>query len=271
MTDIPNLMTIGRFSSLTRISVRMLRHYDSHGVLTPARVDDETGYRWYASGQLADAMLVRQLRDVGFGVPAIGALLAARGTSTFTDALEQQRAALVDEARAAQHRLDLIDRMREAHRKETTMSITIDEHPFASRQVVSLRGVIPTYTDEPMLWDRFMPELGRQGVSVVGACGALNHDDGYQEQDVDTEVWAPVAPGTTVDDPLVARELPEQRSLRATLTGPYQQIGEACDVLARAAGERELVATGGMRYVYLNDVRTTPAEELVTEIYLPID
>lgn len=270
MTDIPNLMTIGRFSSLTRISVRMLRHYDAHGVLTPDRVDEGTGYRWYASGQLADAMLVRQLRDVGFGVPAIGALLAARETSTFADALEQQRAALVDDARAAQHRLDLIDRMREAHRKETTMSVTIDEHPFSARQVVSLRGVIPTYTDEAMLWEKIMPELGRQGVTITGACGALNHDDGYEERDVDTEVWVPVAPGTSVDEPLLARELPEQRALRATLTGPYDQIGDACDLLVRQAGERDLTATDGMRYVYLNDVRTTPPEQLVTEIYLPI-
>lgn len=28
-------MSIGRFSSLSRISVRMLRHYDAHGVLVP--------------------------------------------------------------------------------------------------------------------------------------------------------------------------------------------------------------------------------------------
>lgn len=270
MTDIPNLMSIGRFSSLTRISVRMLRHYDAHSVLAPAQVDDDTGYRWYASAQLADAMLVRQLRDVGFGVPAIGALLAARDTSTFADALEQQRSALVDDARAAQHRLDLIDRMREAHRKETTMSVTIDEHPFSARQVVSLRGVIPTYTDEAMLWEKFMPELERQGVAITGPCGALNHDDGYQERDVDTEVWVPVAPGTTADEPLIARELPEQRALRATLTGPYDQIGDACDHLARQAGDRDLAATGGMRYVYINDVRTTAPADLVTEIYLPI-
>lgn len=39
MAETPNLMSIGRFSALTRLSVRMLRHYDSHGVLVPADID----------------------------------------------------------------------------------------------------------------------------------------------------------------------------------------------------------------------------------------
>ncbi|MGF6885365.1 DNA-binding transcriptional MerR regulator [Nocardia sp. GAS34] len=43
MTDPSNLMSIGRFSSLSRISVRMLRHYDAGGVLIPAIVDNSTG------------------------------------------------------------------------------------------------------------------------------------------------------------------------------------------------------------------------------------
>ncbi len=37
MTDTPSLMPIGRFSSLSRISVRMLRHYDAIGLIRPAR------------------------------------------------------------------------------------------------------------------------------------------------------------------------------------------------------------------------------------------
>ncbi|WP_265445740.1 MerR family transcriptional regulator [Flexivirga meconopsidis] len=270
MTDTSNLIPIGRFSSLTRISVRMLRHYDAHGVLVPAQVRADTGYRLYAPSQVGDAMLVRQLRDVGFGVPAIGALLAARGTSTFTSALEQQRAVLVDETRAAQHRLDLLDKMRETHRKELTMSVTIDEHPFEARHIVALRDTIPTYADEGRLWDRLLPEVERQRIAVDGPCGALDLDDEFQEQDVDKEIFVQVPAGTTAAAPLTSRDLPQQRAVRATLTGPYTEIGDACDQLARWAADRGTPGTGGMRYVYLNDVRSTPPEQLVTEIYLPI-
>ena len=67
-------LRIGAFSTLSRLSVRMLRYYDTHGVLSPASTDPDTGYRQYAAGQLAEALLIRQLRDIGFSVSAIAAL-----------------------------------------------------------------------------------------------------------------------------------------------------------------------------------------------------
>jgi len=45
------LMTIGRFSRLTGLSVKALRHYDELGLLRPAAVDGQTGYRSYSSAQ----------------------------------------------------------------------------------------------------------------------------------------------------------------------------------------------------------------------------
>lgn len=41
------MFSIGEFASIGRVSVRMLRHYDEIGLLTPARVDPFTGYRSY--------------------------------------------------------------------------------------------------------------------------------------------------------------------------------------------------------------------------------
>lgn len=60
--------------------------------------------------------------------------------------------------------------------------------------VVALCGTIPTYTDEPLLWDRMMPELARQQITPVGPCGVIEHDDAYAEHDVDEEIFLPVAP-----------------------------------------------------------------------------
>ena len=41
------LMKIGEFSKLSRVSVRMLRHYDEIGLLKPAETDPWTDYRYY--------------------------------------------------------------------------------------------------------------------------------------------------------------------------------------------------------------------------------
>src|SRR5690606_38977846 len=123
MTETADLLSLGSFSSLTRLSVRMLRYYHEHEVLVPAHVD-ESGYRWYSREQVADALLVRDLRDVGFGVSAIAPLLAARSTPSFERALATRRDVLVQESRAASQRLHRLDRM--LHHMRGTIMSTID-------------------------------------------------------------------------------------------------------------------------------------------------
>lgn len=148
--------------------------------------------------------------------------------------------------------------------------VTIEERPFAARRVATLRGTIPTYKDENQLWDRIMPELGRQQIAITGPCGAIDLDEDFQEHDVDKEVFVPIPAGAIATAPVEVRDLPEQPAVCATLTGSYDLIGDACDQLVAWATERGLNGIGGMRYVYVNDVRTTPPQDLVTEIYLPI-
>ena len=44
----PNMLKIGEFSKLSRISIRMLRYYDEMGLLVPETIDPFTGYRYYS-------------------------------------------------------------------------------------------------------------------------------------------------------------------------------------------------------------------------------
>ncbi|MFB9688840.1 MerR family DNA-binding transcriptional regulator [Amycolatopsis plumensis] len=57
-----NMVSIGEFSRLSRLSAKALRLYGELGLLVPAHVDAETGYRWYAVTQLDHARLVASLR-----------------------------------------------------------------------------------------------------------------------------------------------------------------------------------------------------------------
>src|SRR5581483_11905262 len=62
--DTRSLMPIGRFARLTGLSVKALRHYDELGLLPPAAVDPETGYRSYATAQVERAEAIRLLRQL---------------------------------------------------------------------------------------------------------------------------------------------------------------------------------------------------------------
>ena len=141
------LIRIGEFSTLTRLSVRMLRYYDANGVLSPATIDDFTGHRFYASSQVRDATLIRQLRDVGFSVSAIAALLPQRDDpEALGRALAVQRDQLVADAEAVRRRIAEIDRLiSHTTRRATMADITVTTHP--AQLVAALRTKIYAYTD----------------------------------------------------------------------------------------------------------------------------
>ncbi|MEU0104058.1 MerR family transcriptional regulator [Streptomyces sp. NPDC006251] len=65
------MLTIGAFAKACRLSPKALRLYDELGLLRPARVDPDTGYRYYAVAQLEQARLVAWLRRLGMPLAEI--------------------------------------------------------------------------------------------------------------------------------------------------------------------------------------------------------
>ncbi|MGN9759868.1 MerR family transcriptional regulator [Streptomyces sp. SD31] len=67
----PEMLTIGVFAKACRLSPKALRLYDELNLLRPARVDPDTGYRYYAPAQLEQARLVAWLRRLGMPLARI--------------------------------------------------------------------------------------------------------------------------------------------------------------------------------------------------------
>lgn len=74
------LVNIGTFALLTGLSIPMLRYYHEIGVLEPASVDPDTGYRRYSREQVAQARLIGRLRSVEVPVNDLTRALAANGS-----------------------------------------------------------------------------------------------------------------------------------------------------------------------------------------------
>jgi DNA-binding transcriptional MerR regulator len=78
------MFSIGEFARLGTVSVRTLRHYDEIGLLEPAKVDPETGYRSYSASQLGQLNRIIALKNLGSSliwnassiVPYSGVMLA---------------------------------------------------------------------------------------------------------------------------------------------------------------------------------------------------
>ncbi|KUL40553.1 hypothetical protein ADL12_12935 [Streptomyces regalis] len=115
------MLTIGVFAKACRLSPKALRLYDELDLLRPARVDPDTGYRYYAPAQLEAARLVAWLRRLGMPLARIREVrslepqAAARAVGAYWARVEAETAVRRDLAEF------LIDHLTTPSRKDTTM------------------------------------------------------------------------------------------------------------------------------------------------------
>ena len=93
MSD-PPMLRIGPFSRASSLSIKALRFYHETGLLVPAVVDPETGYRSYSPAQLIDAAVIHRLRELDVPLDSIREVLTARDPAVTQKVLAEQAAVL---------------------------------------------------------------------------------------------------------------------------------------------------------------------------------
>ena len=69
------MMTIKEFASLCNCNTQTLRYYDKIGLLKPVKVDQWSGYRYYAKSQAIDFVKIKNLQAADFTIKEIETLL----------------------------------------------------------------------------------------------------------------------------------------------------------------------------------------------------
>lgn len=93
------------------------------------------------------------------------------------------------------------------------------------------------------------------------------------DESADVEVAMPVSEivEITGDDEIRGYELPGGKMAKIVHKGPYEECTKAYEVLFSWVEENRKRIIGPIREVYFNDPREVPPEEILTEIYAPID
>jgi DNA-binding transcriptional MerR regulator/effector-binding domain-containing protein len=261
------VFAIGEFAGLGRVSVRMLRHYDAIGLLTPARTDPDTGYRYYEADQLRRLNRIIALKELGLGLEKVAAILDDKvGVEELHGMLRLRRAQLEAQLAADTARLTNIEarlRMIEEEGYMTTEDVVLKQIPSA--RVAELSALAASYDGEDIgpvigpLYDEMFCRLGTAGIQPSGAPIAYYLPESADGQ-VRVHAAVEVASGTKAAEGLEVLDLPGIGSA-ATIVhrGAMDEAFRSMQLLARWIDDNGYRPVGYAREVCLQFDPQNPA------------
>lgn len=249
------MFRIGEFSRFSRVSVKMLRHYDELGLLVPAHVDPATGYRYYTADQLPRVSRIVALRDLGFGLEQIGRLLDEDlPAEQLRGMLKLRRAELAQQMENTAAQMALVEtRLALLDRAGSPPTYDVILRPVASQTVATIRQ--PISTDDATvtaLFEELEAYVARFKARAPLPPLMLTHVSAFPEQAEDIEIAVPINRPLPTDDRVAVRELPGHDTTACVVcTGGYEALPEAFAVLLGWLERHRYRAVGPTREVYL--------------------
>jgi DNA-binding transcriptional MerR regulator len=244
-----DLMPIGEFAAASRLSQKALRLYGENGLLPPAWVDPDNGYRYYRHEQLHTATLIALLRRAGMPLTEIRSFLREPSL----ERLDEYERAVADEFVERRRVLRYVNRILKEEPMYDVLTKQVDEQPYVSR---TKHVLVPDL--EPFILDTF-GELGRDDAPAPGFVlyhGAVNNDE-----DGPVEACVPKADGD--------KRLPAGEAAFTGITGEqcrFPQILGAYEAVYRWLKEQGREANGPAREIYLRG----PGEGEQLQIAVPL-
>jgi DNA-binding transcriptional MerR regulator len=244
-----NLLSIGEFADASRLSQKALRLYGENGLLPPAWVDPDSGYRYYRPDQLRTATLIAFLRRAGMPLNEIRSFL--RGPSV--DRLEDYERRATDEFAERRRILRYVKRFLKEEPMYDVLTKKVAEQPYVSRSKRVLVRDLETFITQTFR------ELG--GGNATAPPFVLYHGPVNAEEDGPVEVCVPTTDGD--------KQLPAAEVAFVQISGEqcqFPQILGAYESVYRWAKDHGREPDGSPREVYLSE----PGPDERLEIALPL-
>ncbi|MFI1930079.1 MerR family transcriptional regulator [Streptomyces sp. NPDC020330] len=272
------MFTIGDFARYGRVSPRMLRHYDAIGLLTPDRTDPATGYRLYGAAQLARLNRIIALKDLGFTLQQVGAVLDERvGPEELRGMLRLRRAELAEAVAAASARLARVEaRLRSIESEGHMPADDVVIRAVPAVRVAELTGTAASYQPQDIgpvigpMYERLFPLLEGAGLRPAGP-GIARYEDAPEGGGAITvhagvTVSAPVGPVGDTGARVV--ELPPFEAATIMHRGAMDDVLSTTHTLAHWLDAHGYRSTGYAREVNLEC--PPDREQWVTELQEPV-
>jgi DNA-binding transcriptional MerR regulator len=272
------MFSIGEFARLGGVSVRTLRHYDEIGLLPPATVDPDTGYRGYSARQLTQLNRILALKELGLSLTQARRLLDGVTVEELSGMLILRRAQLEHELDQHQNQLLGVEaRLRSIAREGAVPADDITAKTIPAIGVVVIAGQAPGWGPENIVpvVNRLAGQFDQLGIHdrVKEAGPRMIFYDWGHDEDITVHLALPVTePPGELPAPAEYRVLPEIEAAAAVRSGPAASIFPMVyQDLFRWIEERGFRAVPGPgREVWVNEIDDiADVAQQVFEIQLP--
>lgn len=269
------MLKIGDFSKLSRISIRMLRHYDEIGLLIPADIDFFTNYRYYSETQLTVASRISMFKSMGFSLNDIAIMIKNQdNVEILSRFFAAKQLEVQEQEKELSYRILLlqaaIQRLRE---DKQMMKYDVIFKTLPMRTVASVRKIIPTYSKEGILWNIIKSEIAPLQVQYTNPSYglAIYHDEGYKETDVDVEIQISVKGKYFDTENVHFKTVLDQEVVSSTYKGSYDQLTAVNEAIASWIHHHGYELNGSMFCIYhVGPSQTTNPNEWVSEVCFPV-
>ncbi|MBN8657200.1 MAG: MerR family transcriptional regulator [Anaerolineae bacterium] len=281
------MFKIGEFSKLSRVSVRMLRHYDQLGLLKPVQTDTFTNYRYYTADQLPRLNRILALRDLGFSLEQISGMLDEELSSEqMLGMFKLKRAEIEQQMQDDQLKLSRLEaRIYQLGRKKDTGMYDVILRNVGMDLVASYREVAEDDDRITSMFNELETYVARFDKARADKPPfTIYHDAEYRETEIDAEVAVPLTfpiPGT---ETIQVREMPAISTAACVVhSGSYAALYQAYNALLSWIEGNHYRMLGPIREVYLRygadglgfnlppTYLEEDADQFVTELQLAVE
>lgn len=268
MNQSKDLLSIGMFSNMTRLSLKALRLYDELGILKPLHIDSQSGYRYYGVDQLSSARMIRNLREMDMPLATIRQVLAVVKSSPADAELLVQEYVSMRERQVEQIRAQVQLFIRIIQQETNPMTPEINVKKIPEQQVISLtRHVKVPKLDETIAQSisALQTLLQKQNVTAKEAPFGIFHGAINEQEDGPIEICLPADGNVKAAGDVQVKQLAGGQAACVTMLGPqcdFPDILSAYDAAADWIQKNGYEMTESPREVW----HSGPGEEAKMEI-----
>lgn len=265
---VPQLYKIGMFAQMNHITIKTLRFYEEQGLLLPAYVDGENGYRYYTMNQMADIQRITALKQAGFTLDDIKLINQGADTAYL---LSSKKAALLKKIAELTSQIAVIDGYLSGPAGTLDAPVLIRTIPAVT--VASMKKRIDSYDELFSL----MPEMGAEMERLGCRCALPEYcfthylEPGFRDEHILIETCEAVTEKKEDSALVKFRELPEITAACIFHKGSYSNFSESYAAILRFIEENGYKICGNIRENYIDGIWNKDREEdWLSEIQIPV-